>query len=100
MPDRSKMTRLTGMANFGNVGCGDFGLQDRSFGFDIADFAGGDFILRYFAGLSGTGSNQRLRTILKLTCAPCGNHHVAKIAIELLLNTHGLLLKKYIVALA
>jgi hypothetical protein len=93
------------MAGSGNgelrdVGCSDLGFQDRRFFSNISDFARGDFVLRYSAGLSGTRGNQPLRTILKLTCTPCGNHYVAKIAIELLLNTHGLLLKKNIVALA
>src|SRR5271165_738846 len=77
-----------------NVGGDDFRLKYRCIGFDITDLAGGDFILCNFAGLAGTGINQRLRAILELAGAAGGNHNVAKIAIELLLNTHGVSLQK------
>src|SRR5271165_2926065 len=77
-----------------NVGGDDFRLKHRCIGLDVTDLAGGDFILCNFAGLAGTGINQRLRAILELAGAARGNHNVAKIAIELLLNTHGVSLQK------
>jgi len=72
----------------GDVGGGDFGLEDWGVSPDVADLAGCDFILGDFAGLAGTGIYQGLRTGLELACAACGDHYVAKIAIELLLDTH------------
>src|SRR5271165_3528146 len=74
----------------------DLRLEDRRIGFHVTDLAGGDLILCNFAGLAGTGINQRLRTILELACTARGNHNVAKIAIELLLNTHGVSLQNYL----
>jgi hypothetical protein len=79
---------------FGDIGSSDLGLENRSLLSYIADFAGGDFVLRDFAGFTGAGCNQGRRSILKLACTARCNHYVAKIAIETLLNTHGLLLKK------
>ena len=73
----------------GDVGGGDFGLEDWGVCPDVADLSGCDFILGDLAGLAGTGIYQGLRTGLELACASCGDHYVAKIAIELLLDTHS-----------